>query len=181
MRSLPRSPCAALLTNATAQTLHHKLTPYCAGTFAAAFSPFVFFLSSTNSMLSSGISLYFSKRNSSISSLRSPCTVISSPPPGSLVTLAPVANFLPKSLDTFLISRPNASSPLTAVTYLRLLRSMRLIVILLAARVSASRFSADAALFAFLAASFSARFWASTESVERFCASASVGVLGRRC
>lgn len=60
-----------------------------------------FFLSSTNSMLSSGISLYFSSRNSSISSLTSPCTTISSPPLGTLVTEEPVANFLPNSLATY--------------------------------------------------------------------------------
>lgn len=75
------------------------------------------------------------------------------------------------------MSRPKASRPETAVTYLRLLRSMRLIMIFEDARVSASRFSALAALLAFLTASFSARFWASTEREERFWASASVGVV----
>lgn len=86
-----------------------------------------FFLSSISSILSSGTSLYFSRINSSISSLTSPCTTISSPPLASFVTLLPVANFFPKSFATFLLSRPNASRPETAVTYFRLLRSTRLI------------------------------------------------------
>jgi hypothetical protein len=58
---------------------------------------------------------------------------------------------------------------------------MRLIVILELARVSASRFSAVAALLAFFTASFSARFWASTEREDRFWASASVGVVRLGC
>lgn len=129
-------------------------------------------------MLSSGICLYFSLRNSSISSLTSPCTTISSPPAGVLVTLEPVANFLPNSLATFLRSRSKASSPETAVTCLRLLRSMRLMVTMLAARLSACFCSAASALAVFLRASFSARFWASTErlAVDAARASASWGV-----
>lgn len=109
-------------------------------------------------MLSSGICLYFSLRNSSISSLTSPCTTISSPPDGVLVTLEPVANFLPNSLATFFNSRSKASSPETDVTYLRLLRSIRLMVTTLAARLSACFCSAASALAVFLSASFSARF-----------------------
>lgn len=105
---------------------------------APAPAPF-FFLSSTSSILSSGMrSAYFSKRNSSISSLTSPCTTISSLPLAVFVTLEPVANFFPKSFATFLSSKPNASSPMTAVTYLRLFRSTRLMVTLEAAMVSAN-------------------------------------------
>ena len=59
------------------------------------------------------------------------------------------------------------------VTYLRLLRSIRLMNTLEVALISAARVSCAAALEAFLAASFSARFWASTERVERFAFSAS--------
>ena len=53
------------------------------------------------------------------------------------------------------------------MTYLRLFRSTRLTVTLEEARVAASRASAAAALASFLAASLAARFWASTERVER--------------
>jgi hypothetical protein len=65
------------------------------------------------------------------------------------------------------------SSPEISVTCLRLLRSTRLMMILDVARFSLSRASAASALAAFFWASFSARFWASTESEERFCESAS--------
>lgn len=125
-------------------------------------------------MLSSGICLYFSFRNSSISSLTSPCTTISSPPDGVLVTLEPVANFLPNSLATFLSSRSKASRPETDVTYLRLFRSMRLMVTTLAARLSACFCSAASAFAVFFCASFSARFWASTERLAVEAARASV-------
>lgn len=64
-----------------------------------------------------------------ISSDTSPWIVMSSSPCGFLVTLAPVANFWAKSLAAFLRSMPNDSRLRTVVTYLRLLRSMRLIVI----------------------------------------------------
>lgn len=132
-----------------------------------------FFLSSTISTLSSGTSLYVSNMYSSISALTSPCTVISSPPPGIFVTLLPVANFLPNSLATFFRSSPKASSPETAVTYFRLLRSMRLMRTLEEARFSASRSSLASAFAAFFAASFSERSWTFTERVLRFWASAS--------
>lgn len=146
---------------------------------------FFFFLSSTNSILSSGTTLYFSNKNSSISSLTSPWTTISSPPltAGFFVTLAPVANFLPRSLATFLLSRPKASRPETAVTYLRLLRSTRLMVTFEAAIVWAAFASAASAFNAFLCASFSARLRASTERVEVAAARASllpVKILARR-
>jgi hypothetical protein len=85
----------------------------------------------------------------------------------------PVANFLPNSLAVFFRSNPNCSSPLTSVTNLRLFRSTRLISTLLLARFSASRASLASALAAFFAASRSARFWASTDSVLRFWLSAS--------
>lgn len=114
-------------------------------------------------MLSSGISLYFSSRNSSISSLTSPWTTISEPPLGSLLTEEPVANFLPRSLATFLRSRPKASRPMTAVTNFFLLRSMRLMVMVLLARRSACLASAASALAAFFWASLAARFCASTD------------------
>ena len=59
------------------------------------------------------------------------------------------------------------------MTCLRLLRSTRLIVIFEVASSSARRASVAAALEAFFFASFSARFWASRERVERLAATAS--------
>jgi hypothetical protein len=67
-----------------------------------------------------------------------------------------------------------ASRPLTSVTCLRLLRSTRLIVIFEVASSSARRASAAVAFASFFFASFSARFWASTERVERLAATASM-------
>lgn len=67
-----------------------------------------------------------------------------------------------------------ASRPEISVTCLRLLRSTRLMVILEVASSSARRASEAAALEAFFFASFSARFWASRERVERLAATASV-------
>jgi hypothetical protein len=131
--------------------------------------PAFFFLSSTHSTLSSGICLYVVVKKSNSSSLTSPCTVISSPPPGIFVTLLPVANFLPKSLAHFLSSSPNASSPVTVVTYLRLLRSIRLMVIVEVASFSDSRADAASALAAFFAASFVARSCAETDRADKFC------------
>lgn len=61
------------------------------------------------------------------------------------------------------------------MTYLRLLRSTRLIWIFEAALRSASRASVWAALASFFAASFVARSWAERERVERFAVTASVG------
>jgi hypothetical protein len=61
------------------------------------------------------------------------------------------------------------------VTCLRLLRSTRLIVMREVASSSARRASAAVALASFFFASFSARFWASRERVERLAATASVG------
>jgi len=60
------------------------------------------------------------------------------------------------------------------VTCLRLLRSTRLIVIFEVASSSARRASAAVAFASFFFASFSARFWASRERVERLAATASV-------
>jgi hypothetical protein len=139
---------------------------------ALAPAPF-FFFSSITSILSSGISFKFSFIHSSISYATSPCTVISSPPPGIFVTPAPQANFFPKSLAIFFSSRSKFSNPWTHITYFLLLRSMRLIRTLEEARFSASRFSCAAAFEAFFCASFSARFCASTDKVERFWAMAS--------
>jgi hypothetical protein len=68
-----------------------------------------------------------------------------------------------------------ASSPETSVTCLRLLRSTRLMVMREVASSSARRASAAVALASFFFASFSARFWASRERVERLAATASVG------
>lgn len=138
---------------------HQTSTPYPP-------APLFFFLSSTSSILSSGISLYFSNKNSSISSLTSPCTTISSPPLATFVTELPVANFLPKSLLTFFRSSPKASRPVTAVTYFLLLRSTRLIVIMEVESLVAKRASAASALAAFFWASFAARFWASTDRCD---------------
>jgi hypothetical protein len=149
-----------------------------------------FFLSSTSSILSSGITGYFSNKNSSISSLTSPCTTISSPPLGTFVTEAPVANFLPRSFATFLFSSEKASRPVTVVTnflwcinqhtsplsHLKgctLFRSTRLMMTLLLAMVCANFASAASALSAFLWASFSARFCASTDKLEVAAARAS--------
>lgn len=72
------------------------------------------------------------------------------------------------------MSSPNASSPDTAVTNLRLLRSMRLMVTTLWARLSASLASAASALAVFFCASFSARFCASTERAAVAASRASV-------
>lgn len=60
------------------------------------------------------------------------------------------------------------------MTYLRLLRSTRLIRTLEEAIFSALRASAARALASFLAASLAARFWASRERVEREAWRASV-------
>jgi hypothetical protein len=60
------------------------------------------------------------------------------------------------------------------VTCLRLLRSTRLIVMREVASSSARRASAAVAFASFFFASFSARFWASRERVERLAATASV-------
>lgn len=135
--------------------------------FSIQLPPF-FFLSSTNSIFASGISFpYTSNSHSSISPLKSPCTVISSIPPGALVTEEPVANFLPSSFATFLFSSPWTSKPVITVTNLRLLRSTRLIWTFAAALRSASRASARAAFASFLAASLAARSRTDTERVER--------------
>ena len=64
---------------------------------------------------------------------------------------------------TFLLSSPKASSPDTDVTNFFLLRSMRLIVTMLCASLSACFCSCASALAAFFWASFAARFWASRE------------------
>lgn len=61
------------------------------------------------------------------------------------------------------------------VTYFRLLRSTRLMVTMELAIVSSRFFSAASAFRAFLWASFSARFWASTEREEVAAARASGG------
>ncbi|KAG9796219.1 hypothetical protein KCU88_g457, partial [Aureobasidium melanogenum] len=127
------------------------------------FHPAFFFVSSFISKLSSGIAGYFSSNQSYRSSLTSPCTVISSPPAAVLVTLLPVANFLPSSLATFFKSSPCSSKPETTVTYFRLFRSTLLMSTMASAFLSASRCSAAAALAAFFAESFSARFWAITK------------------
>ena len=116
-----------------------------------------------------------STTQSKISSELSPCTTTSSPPLAVFVTLAPVANFFPHSLATFFRSMPCTSSPCTAVTYLRLLRSTRLMRTLAEARVSSARDSARAALASFFCESLSARFCASTERVEREALRASRG------
>ena len=133
------------------------------------------------------MSLYFSNRNSSISSLTSPWTTISSPPLGVLVTEEPVANFLPNSFatcsthqhtgtghgsrtqgvgdgQTFLRSKPKASRPETAVTNFRLFLSILLTVTILFASLSACLASAASALAVFFWASLAARFWASRDS-----------------
>lgn len=65
---------------------------------------------------------------------------------------------------TFFSSRSNDSSPITAVTYFFLFRSMRLIVMTLLASISACLASAASAFAVFFWASFAARFWASTDS-----------------
>ena len=61
-----------------------------------------------------------------------------------------------------------------AVTYLRLLRSIRLMYTFDWARRSSSREAAAEALAAFFWESFSARFWASTERVAVAALRASV-------
>jgi hypothetical protein len=71
-------------------------------------------------------------------------------------------------------SRPKASRPETTVTYLRLLRSTRLMITLEEESFSASLASAASALAAFFLASFSARFWASTDRVAVAASRASV-------
>lgn len=64
---------------------------------------------------------------------------------------------------TFFKSNPKASSPETEVTYLRLLRSIRLMVTTLLESFSACFCSAASAFAAFFLASLAARSWASRE------------------
>lgn len=84
------------------------------------------------------------------------------------------SHFLPNSLATFFKSIPCASNPDTAVTYFLLFLSTRLMYTMASFFASASRASAAAAFASFFFESFSARFWASTESVERDAVIASV-------
>ncbi len=107
-----------------------------------------------------------------------------------------MANFLPNSLETyhgnglaftasvcvahsggrhtFFRSKPKASRPETAVTDLRLLRSILLMVMMLRASLSACFCSAASALAVFFCASLAARFCASTERDAVAASSASV-------
>ena len=65
--------------------------------------------------------------------------------------------------DSIPPNRRQASRPDTAVTYFLLFRSIRLIVTVLLANLSAWRCSAASAFAAFFFASFSARCWASID------------------
>lgn len=77
------------------------------------------------------------------------------------------SHFLPNSLATFFKSIPCASNPDTAVTYFLLFLSTRFMYTIASFFASASRASAAAAFASFFFESFSARFWASTESEVR--------------
>lgn len=85
-------------------------------------------------------------------------------------------HFLPNSLATFFKSIPCASNPDTAVTYFLLFLSTRFMYTIASFFASASRASAAAAFASFFFESFSARFWASTESVESEAVIASVSL-----